>query len=157
MGGKFARVTSMSAVRVPSLARGAIIWSTSKVAIAERGREMTLAVGHLHLKTTDPKKSAQWWADNLGARIVGRSDAGDKFKLDLDGVPISITGFAPDQTRRQRFGLEHIAMVTDDVGDVVEKLKASGACLLEMTRGRSGEANYFFETPEGFQIEIMST
>ncbi|MFC2025506.1 VOC family protein [Chloroflexota bacterium] len=116
---------------------------------------MPIKFSHLHIKTRDPQKTADWWVENLGAKIAGRVH-GTGFVLDMDGIPFNVTTMVEEQTRLQHFGLEHLAIRTDDIDNLVNKLKANGARLLEARKNdKTGRRkNFFMETPEGVQIEI---
>lgn len=117
---------------------------------------MAFKLNHVHLKTPDPEKTAQWYVNNLGATIVSNSGT-DSYRLDLHGLPLNVTRFIEGQTRRQFHGMEHIAVDTDDMDNLVEQLKASGARMLEEIVGGGGRRVCFFEGPEGVQLEIIGT
>ena len=100
---------------------------------------MGFKINHLHFKTPDPRKTAQWYVDNLGAKIV--SEVGTGFRMDLHGIPLNVTGFLEGQNIEQFYGLEHVALDTDDLPGVVGQLKASGCrILLEEERGGPGRS-----------------
>ncbi len=69
---------------------------------------MTLKLNHLHIKTKDPDKTVKFYVDNLGAKIVNQSPRGG-YRLDLHGLSLNVTKFLEDQTREQKYGMEHIA------------------------------------------------
>lgn len=115
---------------------------------------MAFELNHLHLKTPDPRKTAQFYVDNLGAKIV--SEIGTNgFRLDLHGLPMNITKFIAGQTHHQIYGMEHIAVNTDDLPATVAKLKKNGARILEETTVGSGRKVCFFEGPDGVQLEVL--
>ncbi len=99
---------------------------------APEGRpKISFKINHLHLKTPDPRKTAQWHMENLGATIVseagGVSGSGSaSYRLNLHGVPLNVTGFVDGQKLEQHYGLEHIAIDTDDLPGTVSKLKEGG-------------------------------
>ena len=81
-------------------------------------------LNHLHFKTPDPKKTAQWYVDNLGATIV--SEIGDRgFRLDLHGIPLNVTTLIEGQPIEQFYGLEHVAIDTSDFPSTVEQGQAA--------------------------------
>ena len=111
---------------------------------------------HLHLKTSDPQKTVKWWVENLGAKIVAEGLQGTHSKLDLDGITLNVSSFVETQTRLQRYGLEHIGIGTDDFNNVVNKLKSSGGRILEEGKNvTTGQRSFFFETPEGVQLQVI--
>src|SRR3989304_5813771 len=93
---------------------------------------MTLKLNHLHLKTRDPEKTVKFYVDNLGAKVVNQSPRGG-YRLDLHGLSLNVTRFLDDQKREQKYGMEHIAIDTDELDALVEKLKAQGINILEQT------------------------
>ncbi len=115
---------------------------------------MAFKMNHIHLKTPDPEKTAKFYVDSLGAKIVGQA-GGNGLRLDLHGLSVNITKFIEGQTREQVYGFEHIAIDTDDLDNVVASLKASGAKILEETQVGEGRRVCFFEGPEGIQLEVL--
>ncbi len=115
---------------------------------------MAFKMNHIHLKTPDPEKTAQFYVDTLGAKIVGQAGA-NGLRLDLHGLSVNITKFIEGQSREQIYGIEHIAIDTDDLDNVVASLKAKGAKILEETKVGAGRRVCFFEGPEGVQLEVL--
>ena len=115
---------------------------------------MAFKLNHLHLKSPDPKQTADWYVANLGARIVSETGNGG-FRLDLQGLPLNVTGKIDGQTHDQVYGIEHIAIDTDDIDGTVEQLKANGAKMLEETNVGGGRRVCFFEGPQGVCLEVL--
>ena len=59
---------------------------------------MTLKLNHLHLKTKDPGKTAKFYVDTLGAKIVNQTPNGG-YRLDLHGLSLNVTNTS-SRTRR---------------------------------------------------------
>ena len=115
---------------------------------------MAFKMNHIHLKTRDPQKTAQFYVDNLAAKIVGEAGPGG-IRLDLHGLRINVTKFIDEQTREQSYGVEHIAIDTDGLDNVVASFKAGGIRILEETIAAGGRRVCFFEGPDGVQLEVM--
>ena len=115
---------------------------------------MTLKLNHLHLKTKDPEQTVRFYVDNLGAKIVNQSPRGG-YRLDLHGLSLNVTQFLDDQKREQKYGMEHIAIDTDELDALVEKLKVQGINILEQTVVSGGRRVCFFEGPDGVQLEFI--
>jgi catechol 2,3-dioxygenase-like lactoylglutathione lyase family enzyme len=115
---------------------------------------MTFKMNHVHLKTTNPDKTAQFYVDTLGAKIVSKSDTGG-YRLDLHGLSLNVTRFLENQTREQKYGMEHIAIDTDELDSLIEKLKAQDIHILEQTIVSGGRRVCFFEGPDGVQLEFI--
>ena len=115
---------------------------------------MTLKLNHLHLKTKDPEKTAKFYVDVLGAKIVSQSPNGG-YRVDLHGLSLNVSNFLEKQKREQKYGMEHIAIDTDELDALVAKLKARGIEILEETIVSGGRRVCFFEGPDGVQLEFI--
>src|SRR6185295_5233778 len=93
---------------------------------------MTLKFNHLHIKTKDPEKTVQFYVDTFGAKIVNKSPRGG-YRVDLLGLSLNVTPFLEDQKREQLYGMEHLAIDTDELDALVAKLEAQGIHILEKT------------------------
>jgi catechol 2,3-dioxygenase-like lactoylglutathione lyase family enzyme len=119
---------------------------------------MAFKVNHLHFKTPDPRKTAKWYVDFLGAKIISeRETPGGQpfFRLDLHGLALNVSGFLEGQQLEQHYGMEHLAIDTDDFAAEVVKIKAGGARILEERKGMEGRNICFFEGPEGVRLEFL--
>jgi len=115
---------------------------------------MSLKMNHVHLKTKDPEKTAKFYVDTLGAKIIGKAGSGG-YRLDLHGLTLNVTDFLMQQTRQQKYGMEHIAIDTDELDVLIGKLKAQGINILEQTVVSGGRRVCFFEGPDGVQLEFI--
>jgi len=115
---------------------------------------MALQLNHVHLKTHDPEKTAQFYVETLGAKIVGKAGT-NGYRLDLHGLSLNVTTFLESQTREQKYGMEHIAIDTDELDNLVEKLQAQDIHILEQTTISGGRRVCFFEGPDGVQLEFI--
>ncbi|HEV8342006.1 MAG TPA: VOC family protein [Candidatus Binatia bacterium] len=118
---------------------------------------MGFKINHLHIKTSDPSKTAEWFVENLGARIARENRDGqqESFRLDLHGLSLNVTGFLSEQKLEQHYGMEHLALDTDDIVGTVQRLKERGIRILEERRLPDGRQVCFFEGPEGVRLEVM--
>ena len=115
---------------------------------------MALGIHHVHLKTRDPKQTMQFYVDNLGATLLGEV-AGRGYRVSLSGLQLNITGLIDSQSREQHYGIEHIAVDTDDYTAALVKLRASGVRVLEELAPTNGRRVCFLEAPDGVQIEVI--
>ena len=115
---------------------------------------MAFKMNHVHLKTKDPDKTAQFYVDTLGAKIVSKNATGG-YRLDLHGLSLNVSRFLEQQKREQKYGMEHIAIDTDELDSLVEKLKGQGIHILEQTEVSGGRRVCFFEGPDGVQLEFI--
>ena len=115
---------------------------------------MSITVNHVHIKTSDPKTTAQFYIDTLGATMIGEAGA-NGYRVNLHGLQLNITTLIPTQHREQRYGIEHLAVCTDDYAGTVARLRAGGAEVLEELTATGGRRVGFCQTPDGVQIEII--
>ena len=73
---------------------------------------MAMEIGHVHIKTYDPKKTAQFYIDNFGATMKNEAPNGN-IQLNLHGLQLNVTTISAAQNRKQMMGIEHIAVQTD--------------------------------------------
>lgn len=119
---------------------------------------MAVVFNHLHFKSPDPVKTARWYVDHVGAKIVSESvrEGGAFIQLDLQGMPAYVTGIFQGQDKgRQRFGLEHIALSTDTYDAEYAKLKGDGSRLLEERAEVIGRRTSWWQGPDGMQLELV--
>jgi catechol 2,3-dioxygenase-like lactoylglutathione lyase family enzyme len=118
---------------------------------------MVVKVNHLHIKTSEPAKTAEWFVKNLGAKIATENRSGERvsYRLDLHGLALNVTDFIEGQKLGQHYGMEHLALDTSDIAGDVQGLKSAGARILEERRLPDGRHVCFFEGPEGVRLEVM--
>ncbi len=83
------------------------------------------SVQHVHLKTRDPKQTAQFYVDNFGATMKAEIP-GRGFRLDLHGLQLNITGLIASQNHEQHYGIEHIAVDTEDYDGTLARMRKNG-------------------------------
>jgi catechol 2,3-dioxygenase-like lactoylglutathione lyase family enzyme len=116
---------------------------------------MALGIHHVHLKTRDPKQTMQFYVDNLGATLI--AEVGSRgYRVNLHGLTlINITTLIDTQSREQHYGMEHIAVDTDDYAGTLARLRANGVRVLEELPPTNGRRVCFLEAPDGAQIEVI--
>ncbi len=116
---------------------------------------MAFGINHVHLKTRDPKQTMQFYIDNFGATLIDEV-AGRGYRVNLHGLQLNITTIIDSQTRDQHYGMEHIALNTDDYTGTLAHLRANAVRVLEeLPPGASGRRVCFLEAPDGAQIEVI--
>ena len=115
---------------------------------------MAINVHHVHLKSRDPKGTMQFYVDNLGATVV--ADNGPRgYRLNLHGLMVNLTTTVDTQKREQHYGIEHLAVDTDDYAGTLAKFRANGVQVLEELPPNSGRRVGFLQAPDGVQIEVI--
>jgi catechol 2,3-dioxygenase-like lactoylglutathione lyase family enzyme len=115
---------------------------------------MNISFQHAHVKTRDIAQTVQYYIDNFGAtkkaEIPGRG-----WQLDLHGTQLNITGIISAQNHAQSYGIEHLAVETDDYPGTMTKLRENGVAVLEELKGDKGNRVAFVAGPDGSQMEII--
>lgn len=126
---------------------------------------MPFNINHIHLKSSDPKATADWWVNAFNFTIASDTirEAGDRFvACDSENnirVNISEPGpgqdFAPGDSGL-RYGLEHFGIDTDDIEAEITRLEALGATLLDGPTEMSPTVRIaFVEVPENVRLELI--
>jgi catechol-2,3-dioxygenase len=120
----------------------------------EKDTAMDISFQHVHLKTRDVQATVQYYIDNFGAtrkaEIPGRG-----WQLDLHGTQLNITGIIPEQKHDQHYGIEHMAVVTDDYAATLATLRGNKVAVLEELRAEQGNRVAFVAATDGAQIEVI--
>jgi catechol 2,3-dioxygenase-like lactoylglutathione lyase family enzyme len=115
---------------------------------------MAFGTHHVHVKTRDPKQTMQFYVDNLGATLI--ADQGARgYRVNLHGLQLNITPLIDTQKREQHYGIEHIAVDTDDYTATLTRLRSNGVRVLEELPPNNGRRVCFLEAPDGVQIEVI--
>lgn len=119
---------------------------------------MGYRVNHVHLKSPDPSKTARWYVENLGAKVVAENKTPSgktTYRLDLHGLPLNVTDFVEGQRSVQHYGMEHLAIDADNFDAEVARIKANGTRVIEERTLPDGRKVCFFEGPDGVRLEFM--
>jgi predicted enzyme related to lactoylglutathione lyase len=114
---------------------------------------MEFNIGHVHIKTKDPKATCQYYIDNFGATLK-QEVPGRGYQVMLSGLQLNITTIIDTQNHEQKLGIEHIALQTDDYPSTLARLKQNGVKILE-EMNNNGRHVCFLEAPDGSQMEII--
>jgi catechol 2,3-dioxygenase-like lactoylglutathione lyase family enzyme len=114
---------------------------------------MALTLQHVHLKTRDVAQTVQYYIDNFGATVKGPMAGGQQ--LDLHGLQLNITGIVETQNHTQHYGIEHMAVTTDDYPATLAALRANNVEILEELTGSKGTRIAFVQAPDDAHMEII--
>jgi lactoylglutathione lyase len=126
---------------------------------------MAFAINHIHLKSTDPGKTADWWVKAFNFEIVRDAvrDTGDRFIAcrSENGITVNISGAQEGQKMGAgdasvHEGLEHFGLDSENLEADIERLTAIGATLLEPPRDAApGVRICFVQAPDDVRIELI--
>ena len=117
---------------------------------------------HIHLRSPNPEKTAQWYERMFGAEVLRTMQQGKpRIDLKLGGADIFIAPVAPDSginpppvTPYQ--GLDHFGLSVAGIDAVVAELKAKGAVFtMEPTTIRPSVRIAFLRGPQSVSIELI--
>ena len=125
-------------------------------------------VNHVHLKSEDPGKTAEWFVAAFGLEIRGdtvREAGGDRFIncFDSKGFNINISGQRvklgekmESASAEPRFGLEHFGFDVEDMDSELERLTGLGAELKDGPIEAGGGLKIaFISVPGPIRIELI--
>jgi|TARA_B100001179_G_C18433188_1_gene335544 lactoylglutathione lyase len=127
---------------------------------------MSYSFNHVHLKSSDPGKTADWYVQAFGFEIVNDENPrpqGDRFIRcrTKDGVAINISGARTGELMGEgdataHWGLEHFGIEVDDIEAELKRLEGLGAEVLEgPIKTATGLSIAFIQAPDDVRIEVM--
>jgi len=116
---------------------------------------------HIHLRSLDPDKAAQFYVDHLGATLADKTVTEKMYRVAvrigtlnvfIDRVPEGTTPAAP----RPHRGLEHFGLKVKDLTAVAAELKAKGVeFTMEPVEFRPGVRISFIRAPDDVSVELL--
>ena len=126
---------------------------------------MAFEFNHVHLKTPDPEKTANWYVTAFNFEIVRDRvrDSGDRFITckTPDGITFNISGARTNETMGDgdadpHWGLEHFGINVDDIDAEIERLVGLGAVLKHEPSNVSNRPRIaFIAGPDNTRIELV--
>ncbi len=119
---------------------------------------------HVHIKSKQPRATAQWWVDMFGATIVSEFQFGTMLfaPVELNGIRINITGHGPDDAVRMAepqpipyWGLEHFGIEVDDMDVMLARFEEQGCKVYLRRPGPEGYEIAFVDAPDGVVLELL--
>ena len=115
---------------------------------------MTQGIEVVGVYVRDQDEAVAFYVDALGAKCGSRTTSGG-LRLDLLGLPLNVSEFRKNQARKQKYGMEHIAIETDEFDVVVGNLRAQGVNIIELIAAPGVRRVCFFEGPDSVEKELM--
>lgn len=125
---------------------------------------MAYAINHIHLKSNDPRTSAEWWERAFGFAIVSDivRDIGDRFIVteSPNGIRVNISEARPGETLAPgdagvHEGLEHFGLDSEDLEADIERLSGLGAEVLQGPTEMGAIRICFLKAPDNVRIELI--
>ena len=129
---------------------------------------MGFRINHIHLKSPDPKKTADWYVTAFNFTIANDTTRvfGDRFLRcvsDDGGIAVNISGARTNEKIGQgdatpHYGLEHFGFDSADLDADITRLKGLGATLLEgPIQVPGGPRICFMQGPDDTRLELIET
>ena len=120
----------------------------------------TFTYDHIHLRSPNPEKTAQWYERMFGAEVLRTMQQGKpRIDLKLGGANIFIAQTTPEVNPAPATpyqGLDHFGLTVKDIDAVAGEIKAKG---VEFTKEphtiRPGVRICFIRGPQGISIELL--
>jgi lactoylglutathione lyase len=127
---------------------------------------MPYRINHIHLKSPDPRKTAEWYEKAFAFKIVGDETRvfGDRFircQSEDGGMAINISGARTNETlgpgdANPHHGLEHFGFDSQDLDADIARLEGLGARLLEgPIQVPNGPRIAFMQAPDDVRVELI--
>lgn len=123
----------------------------------------TYRYDHMHVRSRDVRKTAEYYRDVFDAEIVEsiQSDGKPRTDLDLNGLTIFIAhvpadAAVPPAPAQPYVGLDHFGLRVEDMDEAVAELKRRGATfMMEPRTIRPGVRIAFVQAPDNVRIELL--
>jgi lactoylglutathione lyase len=127
---------------------------------------MAYRINHIHLKSPDPRKTAEWYEKAFAFKIVSDETRvfGDRFVrcLSEDGaLAVNISGARTNERlgpgdAAAHHGLEHFGFDSEDIEADIRRLEGLGARLLEgPIQNPNGPRIAFLRAPDDVRVELV--
>ncbi len=126
---------------------------------------MSIAINHVHIRSSDPHASAAWYEKHFGAKKVFDAEVtpgsitivmqlGGPATLNISSQP---KGASQEEAVAElnHLGLEHFGFVVDDLKAMVDRLETAGVHIIQPFTDVPGTMRLaYIEGPDGVLIEL---
>ena len=127
---------------------------------------MPYRINHIHLKASDPRKTADWYVRAFAFKIVSDETRvfGDRFvrcKSADGGIAVNISGARTNERlgpgdASAHHGLEHFGFDSENLEADIKRLEGLGARLLEgPIQNPNGPRIAFLWAPDDVRVELI--
>jgi len=127
---------------------------------------MAYRINHIHLKSPDPGKTAEWWTKAFNLKIVSDETRsfGDRFircTSEDGGMAVNISGARTGETlgpgdANPHHGLEHFGFDSENLEEDIKRLEGLGAKLMDgPIDSATGIRICFVKGPDDVRIELI--
>ncbi len=125
---------------------------------------MTVQLEHANFTVTDPKATAKWLCDVFGWHIRWQGaaiDDGYTIHVGSDDSYVAVYAppVAPKKATTSRYrtigGMNHVAVVVDDIDAIETRVKAAGFTPINHADYEPGR-RFYFSDDDGIEFEVVS-
>jgi catechol 2,3-dioxygenase-like lactoylglutathione lyase family enzyme len=127
---------------------------------------MPFRINHIHIKSPDPRKAAEWYEKAFAFKIVSDETRifGDRFIRCTSGDGGMVVSISNARTNEKlgpgdaaaHWGLEHFAIESDDIEADIARLQKLGAKLQEgPIKSPNGVRFAFLGVPGDVRVELL--
>jgi catechol 2,3-dioxygenase-like lactoylglutathione lyase family enzyme len=127
---------------------------------------MPFRINHIHIKSPEPRRTAEWYEKAFRFKIVSDETRvfGDRFVrcvTEDGGMVVNISNARPNEKlgpadASAHFGLEHFAIDSDDIEADIARLQELGARLQEgPVVAPNGVRFAFLHLPDDVRLELV--
>lgn len=127
---------------------------------------MKYVINHVHIRATDPRKSAEWYVEHFNAEIMSEREVmpgtitvstkvGGSARLNISSQP---EGSSPQRASAElnQLGLEHFGFDVEDLQEELTRLEQAGVrIVLPLTEVVGGAKLAYIEGPDDVLIELV--
>ncbi len=129
---------------------------------------MSIAINHVHIRSSDPHASAAWYENHFGAKKVFEGEVtrgsitivmqpGGTVSLNISSQPKDAPQDKP-VAELNHVGLEHFGFVVDDLKAMLGRLETAGVHIVQPFTEVPGKTRLaYIEGPDGVLIELNET
>src|SRR5260370_15042691 len=118
---------------------------------------------HIHLRTRDPRGTADWYHRMFGARVIEsvQSDGQPRIDLDINGLTVFIAQVPSDADMSAaptdpHLGPDHFGLRVDNLDSAVAELKQLRATFTTEPRTiRPGVKIAFVQCPDNVRVDLL--
>jgi catechol 2,3-dioxygenase-like lactoylglutathione lyase family enzyme len=127
---------------------------------------MGYRINHVHIRSSDPHASADWYEKHFGAKLLFAREVMPNtvtISMEVDGpVRLNISSKPPgssderSEAELNRLGLEHFGFDVDDLESELARLEQDGVrVVLPLTQVSTGTRLAYIEGPDDVLIELV--
>lgn len=130
-------------------------WGTQVELIKAGEGEEVEGFHHVHLRATNPRKAAAWYAEVFGGELTVFRGAAHLPAIKYNGMWLVVQRASGRLYGTKDRSVDHLGWTMDDFDGIVKKLKAMDTKFVVDPQRSGDHMMAFIESPEGVKIELV--